>query len=67
MEDLFGVLAIIVLLAAFPGGFFLARRLVKGTGGRIVVTVVLGVIFIVGGLIAIMAGCSALGGKVDFK
>jgi hypothetical protein len=67
MENLFGILAIVVAVASFPGGFFLARRLVKGIGARIVLTIVFGTIFLVGGVIAVIAGCSAAGGRMDFK
>ena len=67
MENFFGCLAIAVMLAAFPGGYWLARRCVKNIGGRIVLTLLFGVIIMVGGLTAVVAGCSAAGGRMDLK
>jgi hypothetical protein len=67
METFFGILALVVALAAFPGGYWLARCCVKGVGGRIVLTLVFGVILLVVGVIAVIAGCSAAGGKFDIK
>ncbi len=67
MENFFGILALVVALASFPGGYWVARCCVKNTGGRIVLTLVFGAIFLVGGVIAVIAGCSAAGGRMDFK
>lgn len=67
MEDFFGALAILVALASLPCGFLLARRCVKNVFGRIALTLVFGVVFLVAGLIAVMAGCSGLGGKMDMR
>lgn len=67
MENFFGILALVVALAAFPGGFFAARCCTKSVGGRVVLTLVFGVIFLVVGVIGVIAGCSAAGGKMDFK
>ena len=67
MENFFGFLAIVVVLASLPGGYWLAKRCTKSAGGRVVLTLVFGVILLVAGLIAVMAGCSAAGGKMDFK
>ena len=65
MEDFFGALAVVVALAALPCGFLLARRCTKNVFGRIALTLVFGVVFLVAGLTAVMAGCSGLGGKVN--
>lgn len=67
MDQFFGFLAIAVMLASFPGGYWLARRCAKNTGGRVVLTLLFGVILLVVGVIAVIAGCSAAGGKMDFK
>jgi hypothetical protein len=67
MENFFGFLAVVVVLAAFPGGYWLARCCAKGVGGRIVLTLVFGAVLLVVGIIAVIAGCSAAGGKMDFK
>lgn len=67
MENLFGFLALAVVLAAFPGGYWLARRCVKNIGGRIALTLLFGVVLMVVGVIAVVSGCSAAGGKMDFR
>jgi hypothetical protein len=67
MENFFSFLAIVVLLASFPGGYWLAKRCTKSVGGRVVLTLVFGVILLVVGIVAVIAGCSAAGGKMDFK
>ena len=67
MENFFGILALAVALASFPGGYWLARFCVKNVGGRIVLTLLFGVVFLVVGVIAVISGCSAAGGKMDFK
>ncbi|HEY3900378.1 MAG TPA: hypothetical protein VGM54_17345 [Chthoniobacter sp.] len=67
MENFFGILALVVALASFPGGYWLARCCVKSVGGRVVLTLVFGVVLLVVGIIAVIAGCSAAGGKMDFK
>jgi hypothetical protein len=66
MESFFGVLAWVVLLGCLPCGFLLARRCVKNVAGRVVLTLVFGVVFLVIGLIAVVSGCTAMGGKMDF-
>jgi len=67
MENFFGILALVVMAAAFPCGYWLARRCVKNPGGRVALTLVFGVVILVGGVIAVISGCSAAGGKMDFK
>jgi drug/metabolite transporter (DMT)-like permease len=67
MEDLFGALALLVGLASFPCGFLLARRCTENVFGRIALTLVFGIVFLIAGLIAVMAGCSGLGGKMDMR
>ena len=67
MENFFGILAVVVALASLPCGFLLARLCTKSTGIRIVLTIVFGATVLVAGLIAVVAGCSAMGGKMDFK
>ncbi len=67
MEDFFGALAVLVALASLPCGFLLARRCVKNVFGRIALTLVFGLVILVAGLIAVMAGCSGLGGKMHIQ
>jgi len=67
MESFFGFLALAVALASFPGGYWLARCCTKNVGGRIALTLLFGVIFLVVGVIAVVSGCSAVGGKMDFR
>ena len=67
MENFFGILAVVVALASFPCGFWVARCCVKNAGGRVALTILFGVIFLVVGVIAVVSGCSAMGGKMDFK
>lgn len=67
MESFFGILALVVAVSAFPGGFLAARRCTKSFGGRIILTLAFGVVFLVAGIIGVIAGCSAVGGKMDFK
>lgn len=67
MESFFSILALVVALAAFPCGFLLARCCVKNVGGRVVLTLVFGVIILVVGVIGVISGCSAMGGRMDFK
>jgi len=67
MENFFGILALAVALASFPGGYWLARCCTKSVGGRVVLTLVFGAILLVVGVVAVIAGCSAAGGKMDFK
>jgi len=67
MENFFGCLAIVVMLASFPGGYWLARCCVKNVGGRVVLTLLFGVIIMVVGVVAVISGCSAAGGRMDFR
>ena len=65
MENLFGALAIVVAIMAFPGGFYVARCCTQNVFARIALTVVFGAVILAAGLVAVMAGCSGLGGKVN--
>lgn len=67
MESFFGILALLVALASFPVGYWLARKCVKNVPGRVVLTLLFGVIFLVVGVCSVVAGCSAAGGKMDFR
>jgi hypothetical protein len=40
---------------------------VANVAGRVLLTLVFGVIFLVVGVTSVVAGCSAAGGKMDFK
>jgi ABC-type sugar transport system permease subunit len=67
MENFFGILAVVVVLAAFPGGYWLARCCAKNIAGRVLLTLLFGIVFMIVGVIAVVSGCSAAGGKMDFK
>jgi len=67
MEDFFGALAGLVALACLPCGFLIARRCVKNVFGRIALTLVFGLVILIAGWIAVVSGCSALGGRVNFQ
>jgi hypothetical protein len=49
------------------GAYRLAFLWVKGTFGRVVLTLLLFVIFLVAGVVALVAGCTMVAGKPDFK
>jgi hypothetical protein len=67
MENFFSILAVIVVLASFPAGYWAARSCVKNVGGRVALTLLFGVVFMIVGVIGVVSGCSAVGGKMDFK
>jgi hypothetical protein len=67
MEDFFGLVAALVALGCLPCGFLLARRCTGNVFGRIGLTIVFGAVILVAGLIGVMAGCSALGGKFHMQ
>ena len=67
MDNFFGFLAVVVALASLPCGYWLASRCSVGVGARVMLTLVFGVVFLVVGLIAVISGCSAMGGKMDLK
>jgi hypothetical protein len=67
MENFFGILAAIVALGSLPAGYFLARCCVANVAGRVLLTLLFGAIILVVGVIAVVSGCSAAGGKMDFK
>jgi hypothetical protein len=63
---LFSFLATVVVLASFPGGYWVARRCTKKAGGRVALTLVFGVILLAAGLLAVLI-CSSASGKIDMK
>jgi hypothetical protein len=67
MENFFGILAAVVALGSFPAGYFLARRCVANVAGRVLLTLLFGAIILFLGVIGVVSGCSAMGGKMDFK
>jgi len=67
MESFFSILAVVVMLASFPGGYLLARCCVVNVAGRILLTLLFGAIILVAGVIGVISGCSAMGGRMDFK
>jgi hypothetical protein len=66
MTDFFSALFFIMFPVCIWGGVALARKWAKTTIARIFLALLLIVLFIVVGTVAIMAGCSALGGTVNF-
>ncbi|MDR3405252.1 MAG: hypothetical protein P4L99_22345 [Chthoniobacter sp.] len=67
MDSFFGILAIVVALASFPAGYFVARCCVANVAGRVLLTLLFGAIILVVGVVGVVAGCSALGGKMDHR
>ena len=67
MDTFFGILAAVVALASLPCGYLLARRCVTNPGGRIMLTLLFGLIILVVGVVSVISGCSAMGGRMDFK
>jgi len=69
-KDVIPVVAWIMCLALVPGSFvgafFIIRKPVKNTAGRVLLTILIGGIFLVAGVVAIVAGCSSVA-PMDFK
>jgi hypothetical protein len=69
-KDVVPVVSAIMIVALIPGSFvgafFLIRKPVTSTGGRVLLTIVLGGIFLIAGVVAIVAGCASLA-PMDFK
>jgi hypothetical protein len=64
MESFVSILSVIICLALLPGSFIgaalLARKWVKKTAGQVLLTIGLGLVFLVAGVTAAVAGCVAL-------
>jgi hypothetical protein len=54
------VICFLLLPGSFVGAYFLVKRWTKDTAGRVILTIVLGVIFFVGGVTGTVAGCASL-------
>jgi hypothetical protein len=69
-KDVIPVISAILCLALVPGSFvgafFLIRKAVTGTAGRVVLTIFLGGVFLIAGVVAIVAGCASIV-PMDFK
>jgi hypothetical protein len=60
------ILCLVLVPGSFVGAFFIIRKGVTGTAGRVVLTIILGGFFLIAGVVAIVAGCSSLV-PMDFK
>jgi hypothetical protein len=64
MQSFVQVLASIICIALVPGSFvgayFLIRKGVTNTGGRVVLTILLGCVFLVAGVVATVGGCASI-------
>jgi hypothetical protein len=61
-----GILCLLLIPGSFVGAFFLIRNFAAGTGARVLLTAVLGMIFLVAGVVAVVAGCASIS-PPDFK
>jgi hypothetical protein len=63
-KDVVPVISAIMCLALVPGSFvgayFLIRKAVTGTVGRVLLTLFLGGVFLIAGVVAIVAGCASI-------
>jgi hypothetical protein len=69
-NDVVPVIASVMCLALVPGSFigafFIIRKPVKNTAGRVFLTILLGGVFLVAGVVAIVAGCASVA-PMNFK
>jgi hypothetical protein len=54
------ILCLLLVPGSFVGAFFLVRKWVTGAAGRVVLTMMLGGVFLIAGVIAIVAGCASI-------
>lgn len=66
LEPLFGMLWVALLIGSIPGAIILARKWVKGVAGRIVLSLMLIVVFWAASTVAVISGCTAVTGPVNF-
>ena len=70
MKDIAPIISLILIIALIPGSFvgafFIIRKPVTNTVGRVLLTLVIGGFFLVVGVVAIVAGCASLS-PMDFK
>lgn len=66
MEGVFGILFLVMTVASIWGGIVLARKWVKDPIGRVFLALLLIGVFFVVGTTAVIAGCSAVTGPVNF-
>jgi hypothetical protein len=70
MKDAAPVIALILIIALIPGSFvgafFIIRKPITNTVGRVLLTLVIGGFFLIAGVVAIVAGCASLS-PMDFK
>ena len=69
-KDVVPPIAAILCLALVPGSFvgayYIIRKPVTNTVGRVLLTIVLGGIFLIAGVVATVAGCASIV-PMDFK
>jgi hypothetical protein len=70
MKDIAPIISLILIIALIPGSFvgafFIIRKPVTNTVGRVLLTLVIGGFFLIAGVVAIVAGCASLS-PMDFK
>ena len=66
MENLFGLLFFVMIFASIWGGTVLAMKWAKAPLARAFLALVLIAVFIVAGTTAVIAGCTAVTGPVNF-
>lgn len=66
MEGVFGILWLAQIIGSIWGGIVLARKWVKDPIGRVFLALALMVAFFVAGTTAVIAGCVAVTGPVNF-
>ena len=54
------ILCVLMIPGSFVGAFFLIRKPVQKVAGRVLLTILLGGIFLVAGVTAVVAGCSSI-------
>ena len=70
MKDIAPIISLILIIALIPGSFvgafFIIRKPITNTVGRVLLTLVIGGFFLIAGVVAIVAGCASLS-PMDFK
>lgn len=66
MEGFFVILFFAMIIASICGGVVLARKWVVNPFARVLLSLVLIVAFIMAGTAAVISGCTAISGPVNF-
>jgi hypothetical protein len=67
MEPFFGIVALLVVIGSCVGAWKLSCRLAEHIAIRFLLSVVFALVLIVAGLTAVVSGCVATTGGLDFK